>query len=185
MSKAQLQAAEAFARTVIFAFHKHAGQTRKDQQRTPYMIHPLRVTEYLRRLAGERDENVLLAAVLHDTLEDTRTSRQEITKLTNADVTRLVIELTNDTNLPKKERRAKMIAHIPELSRRAKRIKLADRLDNVRDLVAGGAKDREKRTRYLKETEAILKGCAGACPPIEKELKKAFGELEKLVEKLR
>src|SRR6185295_12013629 len=94
-------------------------------------------------------------------------------------VASLVAELTNDNRLPKAQRRAAMIEHIPAISPTAKRIKLADRLDNVTELLRSPNAPAEKLQRYVHETERILQACKGACAPLEDALHAAFEELKR------
>lgn len=164
-----------FARAVAFAMKKHDG-TFRDDGVTPYGVHPVRVTEHLRRIAGEKDENALVAAILHDTIEDTDVDYDDVAAEFGDDVASIVAELSVDKRLPKAKRRAGMIEHLPQMSERAKRIKLADRLDNVVDLINSKGR-REKRARYIDETERILQALAGACEPLERSLKQALQRL--------
>jgi (p)ppGpp synthase/HD superfamily hydrolase len=164
-----------YARALTYACQKHSGTTRDDGL-TPYAVHPIRVAESLRRVCNERDENTLIAALLHDTIEDTGVNFDDIAVLFGEEVAGLVAELTNDNRLPKVRRRADMIEHLPHLSPKAKRIKLADRLDNVLDLVRG-AGTTEKRQRYHSETERLLQALAGACEPLESAIREALQEL--------
>src|ERR1043165_3577219 len=128
--------AENLAQAAVFACRQHAGQTRDDGT-TPYAVHVFRVAEYLRSIAGEQDNEVLCAALLHDTIEDTGITYDAVAAQFGTGVATLVAELTNDNRLPKAQRRGAMIDHMFALSPRAKRIKLADRLDNVSDLLRG------------------------------------------------
>jgi GTP diphosphokinase / guanosine-3',5'-bis(diphosphate) 3'-diphosphatase len=166
-----------YARANVMACALHARQTR-DDGKTPYSVHPVRVAEHLRRIAEERDEDVLIAALLHDTLEDCAITFEVISSQFGENVASLVAELTNDNRLPKPKRRAAMIEHLPQLSSKAKRIKLSDRYDNVLDLLAGGG-TAEKKARYCGETERILTACQGACGPLESALKAALEQLKK------
>lgn len=172
-----ISSSERFARAAVFACEQHRGQNR-DDARTPYAVHVFRVAEHLRRIAAEQDEEVLLAALLHDTIEDTGITYDTIASQFGGGVAELVAELTNDNRLPKAQRRAAMIEHIYTISTRAKRIKLADRLDNVTELVRGDSGTKEKLARYVQETEHILQACKGACPPLEHALAEAFTELK-------
>lgn len=170
-----LEAADRLARAAVFACRQHAGQMRDDNI-TPYAVHSLRVTEYLRRLAGETDEDVLCAALLHDTIEDSALNYDVLANQFGDEVAGLVAELTNDNRLPKAKRRAAMLRHAKDLSPRAKRIKLADRLDNVTDLLRGMGTF-EKRARYVAETEHLLQALAGGCAPLEQALHDALNRL--------
>ena len=175
--KPELISADRLARAATFACAAHQGQTRDDNS-TPYAIHLFRVVEYLRSIAQERDEDVLCAAFLHDTIEDTGHTFDSVAVQFGAPVAALVAELTNDNRLPKARRREAMIEHIAVISPRAKRIKLSDRLDNVCDLLRGGNASLEKCERYIRETQQILNACAEACAPLETALREALDELK-------
>ena len=175
MMDGEYNSIDRFARAMVYACEKHAGATRDDGI-TPYAMHPIRVAENLRRFCDERDENVLIAALLHDTIEDAAVTYDDIAAKFGEEVAGLVAELTNDNRLPKAKRRAEMMAHLADLSPKAKRIKLADRLDNVADLVRGIG-TREKRQRYHHETEQLLEALAGSCEPIENAIREALRQL--------
>ena len=83
---------------------------------------------------GVEDEHVLMAAVLHDTIEDTETTEQELLRLFGKDVADIVMEVTDDKSLPKAERKRLQVEHAAHISRRAKLVKLADKICNLRDL---------------------------------------------------
>jgi (p)ppGpp synthase/HD superfamily hydrolase len=164
-----------YARATVLACTLHAKQTRDDGL-TPYSVHPVRVAEHLRRLAGETDEAVLIAALLHDTIEDCGITYETVAGQFGDAVAGLVAELTNDNRLPKSQRRAAMLDHLPALSPGAKKVKLSDRYDNVMDLLRTGG-TAEKRARYVKETERLLLGCEGGCPALESALRDALEQL--------
>lgn len=173
---AKAEASDRYARAVSYMFEMHEGVTR-DDGKTPYATHPLRVTEYLRTIAGETDEEVLCAALLHDVIEDTGENFDDIASRFGDGVASLVAELTNDNRLPKQRRKALMLESLPSKSPRAKKIKLADRLDNVLDLMRGmGSPD--KRQRYEPETERLLHACTGTCPALESALHEALEQLK-------
>ena len=174
----ELDAADKLARAALFACQAHASQTR-DDEKTPYAVHLFRVVEYLRTIAAEHDQEVLCAAYLHDTIEDCGATFDTIAHQFGAPVASLVAELTNDNRLPKAQRRSTMIEHLRFITPRAKRIKLADRLDNVTDLLRGGNPPKEKCERYVHETERILKACENACPPLEDALRNGFEDLKR------
>ena len=175
----ELASIDRTARAAVFACHAHMGQFR-DDGKTPYSVHLFRVADYLRTLAAERDEAVLCAAYLHDTIEDTIHTYDTIADAFGSDVASLVVEVTNDKRLPKAQCRAAMLEHIPTISTRAKRIKLCDRLDNVTDLTRNGSVPKQSKCeRYMRETELILKACEGACPALETALNSALDGLKK------
>nr|KAF6399219.1 HD domain containing 3 [Molossus molossus] len=117
-----------------FAAHKHRRQRRKDPEGTPYINHPIGVARILTHEAGITDIVVLQAALLHDTVEDTDTTLDEVELHFGAQVRRLVEEVTDDKTLPKLERKRLQVEHAPHSSPGAKLVKLADKLYNLRDL---------------------------------------------------
>lgn len=119
---------------VAFAAIKHKGATRKDAAKTPYIVHPIGVARQLWEIGNVRKVNVLVAALLHDTLEDTDTSSQEIEDYFGPRVRYTVEEVSNDPNLSGQENKQRQIEHAPTLSMDAALVKLSDRLYNVRDL---------------------------------------------------
>ncbi|CAH7342318.1 Hddc3 [Phodopus roborovskii] len=117
-----------------FAAQKHRQQRRKDPEGTPYINHPIGVARILTHEAGITDIVVLQAALLHDTVEDTDTTLDEVELHFGARVRRLVEEVTDDKTLPKLERKRQQVEQAPHSSPGAKLVKLADKLYNLRDL---------------------------------------------------
>lgn len=122
-------------KALVFSAQKHQMQTRKNPEQTPYIVHPLGVAEQLIRIGNVHQPDVIIAALLHDTVEDTNTSFQEIRKKFGVRVEKLVREVTDDKNLEKDERKRLQIAHAPEKSEGAAQIKLSDKLYNLNDLL--------------------------------------------------
>jgi guanosine-3',5'-bis(diphosphate) 3'-pyrophosphohydrolase len=85
---------------------------------------------------GITDENVLCTALLHDTVEDTETTPEELTQIFGKAISDLVMELTDDKELPKAERKRLQIEHAAHASHQAKLVKLADKISNLRDIAA-------------------------------------------------
>jgi guanosine-3',5'-bis(diphosphate) 3'-pyrophosphohydrolase len=119
---------------INFAAIKHSKQRRKDQEETPYINHPIGVAFILWKEGGINDLPTLQGAVLHDTVEDTETTFEEIETRFGQEVKELVAEVTDDKSLPKMERKRLQVVNAPHKSRKAKLIKLADKLYNLRDL---------------------------------------------------
>ena len=149
------------------AAHKHRDQRRKDPARSPYINHPIAVAAKLWEL-GVHDETALLAAVLHDTIEDTDTTREELATLFGEDVASVVAEVTDDKSLPKARRKELQIEHAPHLSRAAKLVKMADKLCNVRDIVDAPPSDwpLERRQQYLVWAAEVVAGLRDAHPDL-------------------
>lgn len=117
-----------------FAAKKHRDQRRKDPQQTPYINHPIGVANILINEGGVDDPIVLQAALLHDTVEDTETTLDEIEEHFGPKVRGIVAEVSDDKDLPKEERKRLQVVNAPHKSKEAKLVKLADKLYNLRDL---------------------------------------------------
>ena len=144
-----------------FAAERHRDQRRKDVDATPYINHPLEVAKILSR-AGVEEPNVLVAALLHDTIEDTETSLQEITQRFGERVSGFVLEVTDDKRLPKAERKRRQVESAPGKSDGAKMIKLADKIANLRDLSQSPPRwTSERMGAYRLWAHEVVSGCRG------------------------
>lgn len=123
-------------RAIAFAADKHRNQRRKDADATPYINHPIALANVLKEEGGISDPVVLVAAILHDTIEDTETTAYELEKLFGPEVTKVVLEVTDDKTLGKAERKQLQIEHAATASHQAKLVKLADKICNLRDIAA-------------------------------------------------
>jgi guanosine-3',5'-bis(diphosphate) 3'-pyrophosphohydrolase len=165
-------------RALVFAASRHRNQRRKDAEHSPYINHPLDVVEILWRLGGVRDQVTLVAAALHDTVEDTATTPEEIEELFGRAVRDLVLEVTDDKSLPKDVRKRLQVEHAAHKSLRAKNLKLADKITNVRDIRARPPEDwpAERRVGYLQWAQAVVNGLRGANPALEAEFDRITSE---------
>jgi guanosine-3',5'-bis(diphosphate) 3'-pyrophosphohydrolase len=163
---------------LVFAASKHRDQRRKDAPGSPYINHPIGVANLLAGDGNVADEDVLLAAVLHDTIEDTNTTFEELAAMFGPRVAGFVREVTDDRALPKQTRKQLQIEHAPHLSEGAKHIKLADKICNVRDIVNDPPADWpiERRLDYFDWAERVVAGCRGANPALEKAFDDALAE---------
>jgi guanosine-3',5'-bis(diphosphate) 3'-pyrophosphohydrolase len=148
-----------FLKALEFAAHKHRTQRRKCGNDIPYINHPIGVARILAEVGGVEDEDVLIAAVLHDTVEDTATTPDELEAAFGAVVRRLVEEVTDDKSLPKAERKQLQISHANELSVGATLIKLGDKIANVHDLSHAPPADwtLDRVREYLDWAEAVIR----------------------------
>lgn len=164
-----------------FAASKHQFQRRKGSAETPYINHPIDVA---RRLvaAGEDQTQVLIAAILHDTVEDTDTTFDQIATRFGAEVASLVKECTDDKSLPKEERKRLQIENAPHKSRSAKCIKIADKISNVVDMKSHAPPDwsLERITDYLTWTEQVVRGLSGVNEILDSEFAQAVSEARKV-----
>jgi guanosine-3',5'-bis(diphosphate) 3'-pyrophosphohydrolase len=159
-------------KAMSFAAYKHRFQRRKDTEETPYINHPIRVALTLAETGGETNIDLLVAAVLHDTIEDTQTTPSEIEKQFGTAVLNLVLEVTDDKNLPKEERKKMQVLHALHKSPLAKKLKLADKICNVYDILhhPPGNWSVERKLNYLTWAENVLEGLNGANPLLEEHL---------------
>ena len=172
-------------RAASFAANKHTGQTRKGDDAQPYINHPLEVANVLANIGKVEDFDVLIAAILHDTVEDTGTTKEEITELFGAKVCGYVLEVTDDKSLPKDQRKQLQVEHAPHLSTGAKLIKLGDKISNITDVInnppAGWSK--ERRLEYINWGKNVVDGLRDANENLEKHfdelIEKAKAEIER------
>ena len=154
---------------IEFASRKHSTQRRKDAGASPYINHPIAVTHLLADTGGVTDLVTLVAAVLHDTIEDTETTASELEEHFGPAVREVVEEMTDDKALHKSVRKRLQVEHAPHLSPRAKAIKLADKIANVRDVTEYPPAhwDLARRIEYLDWTERVVAGCRGTNDGLE------------------
>ena len=158
-----------------FAADKHRFQRRKGAGRgakaIPYINHPLEVALILANEGGVSDPITLAAALLHDTVEDTRTSPGELIERFGVEIAEVVMELTDDKSLPKFMRKELQVINAPHKSLRATLVKTADKICNLRDLVKSPPNwTTERKQDYLEWSKEVV----GALPLKNQRLKNAF-----------
>lgn len=160
-----------------FAAKRHTGQKRKGSDGEPYINHPLEVANLLANVGNVSDFDILIAAVLHDTVEDTGVTKEELEARFGQKVADYVSEVTDDKSLPNDERKRLQIEHAPHLSHGAKQIKLADKISNIADVTNNPPHDwpHERKVAYVDWGENVVAGLRGANP----ELEKRFDEIVK------
>lgn len=156
-------------KAIEFASWQHRFQRRKGCDHIPYINHPLRVAGMLAEYNDKILENMLLAAVLHDVVEDTGATESDIRKLFGKKVAMLVMEVTDDMSLPSAVRKQKQIEKAPKLSNEAKQIKIADKICNIQDMtnLPVGWTDIRKMN-YIEWSKKVVKGCRGVNARLEK-----------------
>jgi guanosine-3',5'-bis(diphosphate) 3'-pyrophosphohydrolase len=157
-------------RAVHFAAIKHSGQKRKGKDHSPYINHPIQVAMTLWEQGGVRDPIILQAAILHDTLEDTETTFDELSHGFGKQVASIVREVTDDKSLPKAVRKQMQIEHAASLTREAKLVKLADKICNIQDVVNDSPHDwdHSRRVEYLDWAEKVVERLSGVHPGLER-----------------
>ena len=157
-------------KALSFSAEKHAKQRRKDIDKTPYINHPISLANILAQ-RWVIDENVLCAAILHDTIEDTETTVDELQEHFGEKITSIVLEVTDDKSLEKSVRKQKQVEHAASISHEAKLVKLADKIANITDIIntppADWSSDRKKE--YFEWAKAVVDNLRGAHQGLEKD----------------
>ena len=155
-----------------FATEKHKNHTRQDKEKSPYIVHPIAVRHILSDVGGVEDPEVLAAALLHDTIEDTETTVEELIDNFGGRVCSLVQEVTDDKTLNKQVRKQLQKEHAKELSDGAALIKLGDKISNVTDITDTPPTDWDsnRRLKYFDWAEKVINNC----PKVNTSLEKYF-----------
>ncbi|WP_164102605.1 HD domain-containing protein [Candidatus Laterigemmans baculatus] len=166
-------------RAASFAAQAHSGQRRKDADQSPYINHPLAVAQLLTEVGGVQDLELLIAALLHDTVEDTEVSLEEIAERFGERVRDLVAEVTDDKSLPKQQRKRLQVEHAPQLSAGAKQLKIADKISNLRDLssTSPAGWSLERKRQYVDWGEQVVAGCRGINVALEQQFDQTVQEV--------
>jgi guanosine-3',5'-bis(diphosphate) 3'-pyrophosphohydrolase len=161
---------------LAFAADKHRRQRRKDRHASPYINHPIALAQVLAGEGGVKDAEILAAALLHDTIEDTRTTFDELKRKFGRRVARMVLEVTDDKRLRRHTRKRLQIEHAAQLSRGAKLVKLADKICNLRDLRDRPPVGWNKRRRreYFDWARQVIDGLRGVHPRLEAAFDAAY-----------
>lgn len=157
----------------LWAAEIHRDQRRKGKRREPYVNHVLEVAELVTQ-AGFYTDDMIIAALLHDAVEDQKIPPEEIERRYGRNVRKLVDELTDDKSLPKQTRKDLQISHAPNASSEAKKIKLADKIANLRDMVRDPPShwSKERCLKYVDWSREVIK----ALGPVDANLSKEFND---------
>ena len=158
-----------FIAAAAFAAHKHRDQRRKGAEASPYVNHAIAVANVLANEGGVADAATLIAGLLHDTVEDTATTVEELMELFGSQIAGVVAEVTDDKSLPKAERKQQQILHSASLSDGAKLVKLADKICNLRDISAAPPADwsLNRRQGYYDWARQVVNELRGVSPRLE------------------
>jgi (p)ppGpp synthase/HD superfamily hydrolase len=154
----------------VFAAERHRDQRRKGEEAAPYVNHALEVAELLARVGGVADVVTLQAALLHDTVEDTSATPEALEAAFGAEVRRVVEEVTDDRRLSSPARKEAQVRKAPHLSPRARLVKLADKVSNVRAIVEAPPPgwSHARRRDYVDWTARVVAGLRGSSAPLER-----------------
>ncbi len=161
-----------------FAAFKHRNQRRKDADASPYINHPIALANVLSNEAGITDSIVLCAALLHDTIEDTETTLEELQSEFGKAIASVVMEVTDDKTLPKAERKRLQIVHAKTASRRARLVKLADKICNLRDVATSPPPkwNLRRKRKYFDWAKQVIDRLRGTNRKLEKLFDEAFSQ---------
>ena len=175
-----VDAAGLLFKALAFASEKHRNQRRKDADASPYINHPIALANVLANEAGVNDTDVLCAAILHDTVEDTETSYDELVSTFGLKIADIVMEVTDDKSLHWTERKEAQVNHAPHISREAKLVKLADKICNLRDMLACPPANWkiERRVAYFHWAARVVEGMRGTNASMETIFDALFSQHE-------
>jgi guanosine-3',5'-bis(diphosphate) 3'-pyrophosphohydrolase len=166
-----------------FAAGKHRDQRRKDSHASPYVNHPIQVAELIARAGRVSDLATLQAAILHDTLEDTETTFEELNARFGSEVAGIVKEVTDEKGLKNETRKRRQVEHAPNLSAKAKHIKIADKLSNIIAVTHTPPKgwSKKRRLEYLDWSEHVVAGCRGTNKGLEERYDESLRDCRRIL----
>lgn len=168
-------------KAAAFAAEKHRDQRRKDPEASPYINHPIALANLLAS-QGVTTPDVLCAALLHDTIEDTETTAAELEAAFGGRIAAIVLEVTDDKRLPKAERKQQQIDHAPHASQEARLVKLADKICNLHDILhsppAGWPLARQQE--YFDWAARVIAGVRGTHDGLEALFDDIYGRRHEL-----
>jgi guanosine-3',5'-bis(diphosphate) 3'-pyrophosphohydrolase len=158
-----LSAVRLISEAAELAARRHNGMARKGRGNEPYINHLAEVANLLATATDGADAELVAAGWLHDSIEDTETTREELAEKFSERVASLVVECTDDMSLPKAERRRRQVIDAPKKSASAKLIKIADKISNIGARIHSGptAEERDDLTDYTGWAEQVAAGCRG------------------------
>lgn len=167
---------QSFIAAAAFAADKHRDQRRKGVEASPYINHPIAVANVLANEGAVTDVPTLMAALLHDTIEDTRTTAEEILAHFGAETAAVVLEVTDDKTLPQEARKRQQVEHAAGISERAKLVKLADKICNLRDIASSPPTDwtLARRREYFEWAREVVDRLRDVSPPLGRLFDEAY-----------
>jgi guanosine-3',5'-bis(diphosphate) 3'-pyrophosphohydrolase len=156
-------------KALAFAADKHRDQRRKDAKASPYINHPIALADVLVNEGGVTDVEVLCAALLHDTIEDTETTPEELEQAFGPRIASIVLEVTDNKMLKRVTRKRMQVEHAARASRQAQLVKLADKICNLRDVASHppAGWDLKRRREYFDWAREVIDRQRGAHPALE------------------
>ena len=177
MEDGNFQAVRDVLKAAHFAAARHSGQRRKGAAAEPYVNHLLEVADLVAGALTEPDTNLVIAALLHDTVEDVGVTKEELIENFSQDVADLVMEVTDDKSLPNQERKRLQIVNAPKKTARAQVIKLADKISNLRAILASPPSDWsvERQRQYFEWAKQVVDALSAPNPGLKLEFERLYG----------
>jgi GTP diphosphokinase / guanosine-3',5'-bis(diphosphate) 3'-diphosphatase len=159
-----------------FAAEKHAQQRRKGAAQEPYINHLIEVARLIADSSDKLDPELIMAGLLHDTVEDTGVTKEELEHKFGPDVASLVAEVTDDKTLPKETRKALQVKNAPKKSPRGQTLKLADKISNLRSILHSPPADwsHERRRQYFDWAKQVVDGLPSPNPKLKAEFDRVY-----------
>ena len=172
-------------KAIRFASLKHNNQRRKDTDASPYINHPIAVAETLWEIGAVRDMVTIISGILHDTIEDTDTTPEELGKEFNSEISLVVREVTDDKGLSKGDRKRLQVGNAHHKSLQAKHIKLADKICNIQDIATSPPSDWStgRKREYIKWSKDVINEIRGTNEDLERYFDKLCTETELLLKR--
>jgi guanosine-3',5'-bis(diphosphate) 3'-pyrophosphohydrolase len=182
MDDGNFQAVRDVLKAAHFAAARHSEQRRKGATAEPYVNHLLEVAELVASALAEPDTNLVIAALLHDTIEDVGVTKEELSEIFGPDVASLVLEVTDDKSLPKQERKRLQIVQAPKKSVRAQVIKLADKISNLRAILASPPTDWsvQRQREYFEWAKQVVDALSSSHQGLKAEFERLYGQAGRL-----
>ncbi len=181
MNSKMLQESEIklFLKALTFAADKHRNQRRKNLEASPYINHPISLANILCNEGQITDIEVICAALLHDTVEDTETTSEELKIAFGREICAIVMDVTDDKSIKDKQKRKQLqIEHAPHISTSAKLVKLADKISNLRDIADDPPANwnLERRQEYFEWAKKVIDQVRGVHPELEAIFDQAYSK---------
>lgn len=170
-----------------YAAGKHASQKRKGEAAEPYINHLIEVAHLVSTASPEQDANLVIAALLHDVIEDAGATEDELVRHFGSDVANLVAEVTDDKTLPKAERKRLQVENAPKKSVRAQTIKLADKISNLRAILSSPPADWDaiRKREYFAWAKQVVDGFTSPNPVLKEEFENTVRKFEEVAPGVR
>lgn len=167
-----------------FAAEKHASQKRKGLAEEPYLNHLIEVADLIAGSSEILDTNLVMAGLLHDSIEDVGVTAEDLERRFGADVAGLVLEVTDDKSLPKETRKALQVQNAPHKSVRAQVIKLADKISNLRSILASPPANwsYERKRQYFDWANQVVSGLTAPNSGLKAEFDRVFARFDEAVQ---